>query len=433
MASKKRKKKSTEILDTAFLFVKVLAFVLLFGMVVLFAISWYKNKYKPGHQEETVVSVQENVEETTENAESNVVDLTASEAEEEVEEGPTEEELAEQARQERIASLPGTVVEVEDDGKALSFSYVGDMLLDDSYATMNRYRAVGGDVEQIFTNGSLDIMRGADILVINNEFPFTDRGTPLSGKLFTFRSKPENVKILTDIGADVAALANNHITDFGLTSLEDTLDTLDGAGIYHMGAGRNIDEATTTIYVVKGDLVVALLNATQLERLPVPDTAGATENSAGTFRCYDSARLEEEIKKAKEYADYAVVYVHWGAEREVNLHAYETSQDDLYVDAGADLIVGAHPHILQQVGYVKGVPVVYSLGNYWFSSASTDTGILSFDVSDEGVENLKFNPCVSEHCVVRLSDGNEKKRIIDYLNSLSDTAVIDDEGYISSK
>ena len=52
MASKKRKKKSTEILDTAFLFVKVLAFVLLFGMVVLFAISWYKNKYKPGHQEE---------------------------------------------------------------------------------------------------------------------------------------------------------------------------------------------------------------------------------------------------------------------------------------------------------------------------------------------------------------------------------------------
>ena len=86
--------------------------------------------------------------------------------------------------------------------------------------------------------------------LINHEFTFSTRGVPLSGKLYTFRANPKKVEILTQMGVDLVGLANNHIYDYGQDAFFDTLDTIDGAGIDRIGAGRNLQEACTPQYYI---------------------------------------------------------------------------------------------------------------------------------------------------------------------------------------
>lgn len=316
-------------------------------------------------------------------------------------------------------------------GENVKFTFAGDILLDDGYATMSHYRNVGGDLERLFTNGLLDDMRNADIFMINNEFTFTTNGAPRPEKIYTFRAKPENVNILKDMGVDIVSAANNHISDYGMISTTDTLDTLTEAGIPYVGAGYNLEDASKVVYYQTGDTKVGIVCATQIERYENPDTPGATETSAGTFRALHPEAVIEKIKEAKQNADVVVLYIHWGAENEVAIHWSQSGQVGGYVDAGADVIIGDHPHILQGIGYVGDTPVFYSLGNYWFSSKTTDTCLVNMEVSGGEIKSLQFVPCVSESCIVRKSKDGEKDRILNYMRSLSSGVNIDDDGYIS--
>ena len=81
---------------------------------------------------------------------------------------------------------------------------------------------------------------------------------------------------------------------------------------------------------------------------------------------YDPKILVDEIKKLREQCDYLVVYVHWGIERSERPEDYQRSLGKQYIDAGADVVIGSHPHVLQGVEYYKGKPIVYSLGNFIF-------------------------------------------------------------------
>ena len=274
-------------------------------------------------------------------------------------------------------------------------------------------------------------MRNADIFMVNNEFPYTTGGTPTEGKKFTFRADPKYASWLIDMGADLVSLANNHAYDYGEVSLTDTLDTLESIGMPYVGAGRNLDEAVKPVSFIAGGKKFTFVSATQIERIVPPDTKGATETSPGVFRCMEIEKLLEVISAAKADSDFVIVYVHWGTEGTEKLDRWQLEQAPQIAAAGADLIIGDHPHVLQPIGYQGEIPVVYSLGNYLFNSKKLDTCLVEAVFGDDGLETLRFIPAKQENCRVTKAEGAEKERILAYMRSISPEAAIDGDGYIT--
>lgn len=313
----------------------------------------------------------------------------------------------------------------------VTLCFTGDILLDDEYAIMATLRNRGGGIENGISGELLEQMQDADILVVNNEFPYTNRGIPTEGKTYTFRADTDAVSYLKEMGADVAVIANNHVYDFGEQGLLDTLDTLDEAGICRIGAGRNLEEASAPIYFIVNDMKIALIAATQIERLDNPDTRGATENTAGVFRCWNPDKLCDVVTQAKENSDFVIVCIHWGTENESEPDWAQKDQAPKLAAAGADLIVGDHPHCLQGITYVQNTPVFYSLGNFWFNSKSVDTGLLKVTLNQNGIKSVQFLPAVQSDCSVSEAYGVDKERIFSYLRTLSPEVQIDEAGYVS--
>ncbi len=332
-----------------------------------------------------------------------------------------------------METLPVVETEPEPEYRdEITLTFAGDVLLDPGYAIMANMLQRGGDITTCFDDGLMEIMTGSDIFMINNEFPYSDRGTPLPEKQFTFRAKPEYADKLTEIGVDIAALGNNHVNDYGQDAMMDTFDTLDGIGMPYVGAGRDLQEASRPYYLDIEGMRIAFVCATQIERLGNPDTVAATATSPGVLRCLAPEHFVEVIKEARENADFVVAYIHWGTESEANIDWLQQEQAPMYVEAGADLIIGDHPHVLQKIEVIEGVPVLYSMGNYLFNSSSLDTGLarVTVDTKEKSIKSLEFIPAKQSGCRTTMLDGAEKKRVIDYINSLSDEPVLDEQGYL---
>lgn len=318
------------------------------------------------------------------------------------------------------------------DKDAVTLGFVGDIGFAEGYATIRVFRENGEDINKAMDAEVLSYLQGVDIMMANNEFPYSDRGTPTPDKTYTFRADPKYIHIMPDLGVDIVSLANNHAYDYGPEALIDTIDLLNGVRLPFVGAGKNIEEAKKPAYFHAGNHVISYVSATQIERLGNPDTKEATEDSPGVLRTLDPAKCVEVIKEASSNSDFVVVYVHWGSE---STDLVEQSQRDLaraYVDAGANLIIGDHSHCLQGIDYVDDVPVFYSLGNFWFNSKSLDTCIVRATIApDSTLSEVKFIPCRQEGSKVRIATSDEKSRIIEYMRGISNYATIDEDGVVS--
>lgn len=313
----------------------------------------------------------------------------------------------------------------------VSVVFAGDILFDDNYAIMARMKQRGGAIEGSISADMLEVMRGADIFMVNNEFPYSSRGEPTPDKMFTFRGRPEYASYLQDMGADIVSLANNHASDYGTVSLTDTLDILNAMEMPCVGAGRNVEEAARPAYFVVNGLKIAFLSATQIERMENPATKGAGPDSPGVFRCLQIDRLLEEIRRAKQISDFVIVYIHWGTESTDEIDWAQKEQAPKIAEAGADLIIGDHPHVLQPLGYSMDVPVVYSLGNFLFNSKAQDTCLVKAVLDGNGLKSLQFIPGRQEDCSVSMHHGAEKERVLSYMRSISPGVAIDAEGYVT--
>ena len=304
--------------------------------------------------------------------------------------------------------------------------FVGDICFYDDFSLMSTYRDRGSDINNCIDASLLSLMRSADLFMANNEFAYSDRGTPIEGKKYAFRSKPSNVSILNDMGVDIVSLANNHAYDWGPDALSDTITTLNEARVPFVGAGNNITEAMKPAYFYMPNVKISYVSATQIERLGNPDTKEATETSPGVLRTLDPTKACEVIREAKANSDFCIMYVHWGSE---NTDLVEASQRELaqkYVDAGCDLIIGDHSHCLQGVDFIGDVPVFYSLGNYWFNSKTVDTGIAEIVLGDTGkIKTIRFIPAIQRGCSTVEVDTANSERILSYLQGISDYAEID--------
>ena len=317
--------------------------------------------------------------------------------------------------------------------KRVTLSFAGDISFAEGYANMVSYHSRGNDIAQCITPDLIARMDSADIMMVNNEFTYSNRGAPLSGKTFTFRAKPEMAENLLKLSVDIVSLANNHVFDYGEIALIDTLDTLDRYEIPYVGAGRNLEEAKKIVYMERGGMKIAFVSATQVERSYV-FTKEATNSSAGVLRTFSPETFLEVIRRAEETSDFVVVYVHWGTE---GVNQFEGDQQLLghqYIDAGADLVIGDHPHCLQGVEYYKGVPIFYSLGNYWFNSRTLDTGLVEADICRDGLLELRFVPCLQQNCRTSLvTDPAQQQRMFRFLESISAIASVDELGVIREK
>lgn len=310
--------------------------------------------------------------------------------------------------------------------------FAGDINLDENWGTTLYMDGMENGIHDCISIELMDAMKSADIMCLNNEFTYSLRGEKLAGKLYHFRANPERVKVLGEMGVDIVKLANNHACDYGEESLLDTMDTLKNAGIDYIGAGKNLEEAMTPVYKEIDGKTVAFVAASRAEKnIKTPQ---ATETSAGILRCYETDLFVETITEARENADFVLAYVHWGTEYSHQLEDVQTETAKLYLDAGADAIIGAHSHCLQGLEYYDGKPIIYSLGNYWFNEKTLDTMLvdLHFTGDDQRSQlEVQIIPAVQKEYRTTAVNGDEARRIYDFLEKISMNVKIDDSGIVS--
>ncbi len=240
-----------------------------------------------------------------------------------------------------------------------------------------------------------EMLSAPDLTVLNLETVVAESGvgTPLD-KTYVFRSPPATVDILRDAGVDAVSLANNHSVDHGREGILRTVELLDAGGIANVGVGTDPEDAYAAAVVPVGDWNVALVGLNRVECGYVADNPDRWPEVAWTCPGFED-RAAAAVEAAAAVSDVTVVMVHWGIELDHCPAGYQPELAQRWIDAGADLVVGHHPHLLQGVQQPDGVWVLYSIGNFAFPSAREDraySAFFTFDVSEgpEGEPELQM-------------------------------------------
>ena len=252
------------------------------------------------------------------------------------------------------------------------------------------------------------VTREADLMFVNLETPVSAHGT-VGGCAYCFRTDPSAVEGLLYAGVDIVTLANNHTFDYGEIALTDTLGHLASAGIAVTGAGHDRTEAVAPVVRTVGTTRVAFLSYTNL--LPAASAAGP--NRPG-IAVYDETSAMHDIAAARLDADVVIVSFHAGDEYQTEPNDWQRRVFRSLIDAGADMVVGHHPHVIQPVESYGSGWIAYSLGNFVFDqtfSEETMQGLmLRVSVAAGriiGVEELpilisrSFQPAIAETAVTR--------------------------------
>ncbi|MDF1594756.1 MAG: CapA family protein [Acidimicrobiia bacterium] len=298
--------------------------------------------------------------------------------------------------------------------------------------------AFGGDTS--FTHGLANadpfagvagLITEADLFWINLETAVAEEGVGTTlDKEYVFISPPVTAELLAAAGVDGVALANNHAMDAGINGLARTLDLLDAAGVAHAGAGLNRAEAYAPALARVGSESVAVVS---FSRVLPSDSWTATENRPGLASAYQPFVDESvaTVSRAAQLADLVVVMVHWGIERSECPEAYQRELAVQWAGAGADLIIGSHPHVLQGVERIAETWVVYSTGNLAFPSAysedTTQTALFWFTTTDDGTE-LHATPVRIVEGRPKIASDADRATILGTLNGRSINVVFDSAG-----
>ena len=251
----------------------------------------------------------------------------------------------------------------------------------------------------------------ADISMINLENPISLRGKKVE-KTFNFKMNPKYLEVMRLAGIDVVNIANNHVIDYGLEAFNDTKYYLDSMKIKYSGAGNNLDEARKpAIIEVKGK---------KFGFLGYYSGNPAGKNSYGTAP-RNPDYIKEDINNLKENlkVDYVIVNFHWGVEGSHFANTEQKSLAHLTIDAGADAVIGTHPHVLQAVETYKGRFICYSLGNFIFGGNARkehDTMIFKLIVKD-GVLSSEIIPIHVTNFAAYDVDAKKRAKILEDIES----------------
>jgi poly-gamma-glutamate capsule biosynthesis protein CapA/YwtB (metallophosphatase superfamily) len=264
----------------------------------------------------------------------------------------------------------------------------------------------------------------AHVGFVNLEGAISDAGVRNSIKEYTFRSRPALLDGLTSAGIDVVSLANNHSLDYRWKALSDCISRLDTAGIKHAGAGANSTEASAPVILDTPAGKVALIAASEITA-----SFAATDTRAGTNYISSSASHNEaliaRVTEVSAQADFVIVSLHWGVEYKTVANSQQIGLAHALIDAGADLILGHHPHVVQGLEIYKDRLIAYSLGDFVFDHYSRITGeafVLQVSIPRDGTAPWgTITPVylTDAHGIPEVVTGDSAKRILDRLTTLS--------------
>lgn len=252
------------------------------------------------------------------------------------------------------------------------------------------------------------VLSAADLAIVNLETAVTDRGTA-APKQYVFRAPATAFTALKAAGIDVATMANNHGMDYGVVGLRDSLAAARAAGFPVVGIGEDEASAYRPYVADVRGVRVAVIGATQVldDHLVQAWTAGPGKPGLASAKRVE--RLLAEVRTARARADVVVVDVHYGTERTSCPTVAQTSIARSLVEAGADVVVGSHAHVLLGGGWMGQAYVDYGLGNFVFyssgSGASTQTGVLTLTVRGRHVQAAHWTPAHIEGGVPRPLSG----------------------------
>ncbi len=263
----------------------------------------------------------------------------------------------------------------------------------------------------------------SDIVIGNLEGPLTDSETPFVDKEYVFKSPPDKVApALRNAGFTLMNLANNHIMDYGIEGVGDTINALRANNILTVGTGDNLRLARQgTIIHIKNKRVGFLSYS-----LTFPKEFWATDLSPGTAFGHEH-EIREDINRMKKEADIVVVSFHWGQEKITELRDYQPLLAHAAIDEGANLILGHHPHVLQAIEQYRHGIILYSLGNFTFGSYSTNainSVVASINFRQGVFESLELTPInvlnIDVNFQPRKLENEQALEVIQQLNNLSE-------------
>lgn len=279
-----------------------------------------------------------------------------------------------------LACLLGTTALAQntETNKKVSLLFVGDMVLDDLPGKameqgIDPYAAVA------------PLFQTADIRIGNLECVVATGGKAVE-KNFTFRAHPRSLPVLKKY-FDALSIANNHSGDYGPSAFAEMLHFFEENKIGHFGGGHNLAQAHRPFLIEKNGIKIALLGYDEF----MPRSFEANLNTPGVAWSEDEHVIRD-IKAAREIdrADIVIPFMHWGWENEMKAGKRQRELARLMIDAGADAVVGAHPHVIQDTEHYRGKPIIYSLGNFMMDAVDNEAQTLGWalrlHVSKAGVE-----------------------------------------------
>ncbi len=271
-----------------------------------------------------------------------------------------------------------TTAQAQPDDAAVSIVFVGDIMLAETPGKVVRS---GRDPFAPIA----PILDSADIRVGNLECVVAGNGTPEPGKPYTFRAHPRTLSVLKR-HFDALVLANNHSGDYGPVAFGQMLDLLDQHGLGYFGGGRTLAQAHKPLIIERKGLRIAFLGYDEF----FPRSFEADVDKAGIAWSEDE-QVQYDIRHARtnDHADLVIPVMHWGVEHERTASIRQRQLARIMIEAGADAVIGGHPHVTQDVEQYQGKPIIYSLGNFLFDGFSSDdnnTGwILKMELNHAGV------------------------------------------------
>lgn len=272
----------------------------------------------------------------------------------------------------------------------ITIAAVGDMLFDRKVKQLIEREGGKAPLAEVAQH-----LSGADVAVGNLETTLANGGKRTTTKepQYAFRGHPKGIEALDLAGFDAVSLANNHMLDYGPDPMRDTIAALDEHGIGHSGAGENTEAAwkPATIETESG-AKVAYLAYTHI--LPAGFLASADRPGVASGKM-DMSMIADAVKKADEDHDYVLVSFHWGVEYEDYANGDQVKKAHQAIDAGADMVLAHHPHVIQGVEFYKGKLIAYSLGDFVFDHYSRKTGesfILDAELGPAGVSAVTATP-----------------------------------------
>lgn len=300
----------------------------------------------------------------------------------------------------------------------ITIAGVGDMLFDRQVKAL--IKKEGGEAPLARVAARLS---RADVTVGNLETTLADSGTRNKVKepKYAFRGHPDGILGLRLAGFDAVSLANNHMLDYGWEPLGDTIAALDGAGIGHAGSGPNTDSAwrPATIETSSG-ATVAYLAFSHI--VPVGFLAGEDRPGIASGK-HDMGLVKRAVRRAKRTHDYVIVSFHWGVEYTDDANVDQVKKARQVIDAGADMVLAHHPHVIQGVEFYKGRLIAYSLGDFVFDHYSRKTGeafILEAELGPSGTPTARAVPVYLDgYGRPEFVTGTAARRILKRLRTIS--------------